>query len=113
MPARDGTRSGEYAPLINAPEHGTKATPSGRPIPEAVSIPPPIGVYSPTVLDGFGGIESLTEESPRYIAELIDGKTVVITTDKPWAIGGWRPQTEAPYIERAWVNEADDEIDRL
>jgi|GEM_PF-1563611 hypothetical protein len=97
----------EYVPLINAQEHGMKATPSGRPISEAVSVPPPIGIYSPTVLDGFGGIESLTEEPPWYVAELTDGRTVVITTDEPWADGGWRPPTDAPYIERAWFNEAD------
>ncbi|WP_236044567.1 hypothetical protein [Haloarcula salinisoli] len=102
----------EYVPLINAQEHGTSATPSGESISGTVSVPPPIGVYSATVLDGFGGVESLTEAPPWYVAELTDERTVVITTDEPWASGGWRPPTDAPYIERARFNEADTDTEQ-
>lgn len=92
------TLEAEYVPLINAQEHGTSATPSGESISGTVSVPPPIGVYSSTVLDGFGGIESLTEASPWYVAELTDERTVVITSEEPWASSGWRPPTDAPYL---------------
>jgi hypothetical protein len=45
----------DYVPLIDAQTHGTDATPYGEPIAETVSVSPPFGIYSPTVLDGFGG----------------------------------------------------------
>lgn len=91
----------EYVALIDAQEHGTDATPSGDSIPETVSIPPPIGIYSTMVLDEFGGPTELAETPPWYTAELADGRTVVVTIEEPWADGGWRPPMEAPYLEQA------------
>lgn len=88
----------DYVAFLNVREQSTDATPAGESIPETVSEPPAIGIYSPAVLDGFGGVEGVTD-SPWYTAELTDGRTVVITTEQPWADAGWQPPTDAPYLD--------------
>jgi hypothetical protein len=90
----------DYVAFLNVREQSTDATPAGESIPETVSEPPAVGIYSPAVLDGFGGVEGVTD-FPWYTAELTDGRTVVIATEQPWADAGWQPPTDAPYLDHA------------
>ncbi|WP_254763715.1 hypothetical protein [Natrinema marinum] len=69
---------------------------------------PRMGVYSRDVLDEFGGVAAMFGSPPWYTASLEDGKTVVIESDTPWLDGGWRPPTEAAYLDDATFNESDE-----
>ncbi|WP_339106349.1 hypothetical protein [Haloterrigena salinisoli] len=96
----------DYAPLFNP--MGRRAVPERRPIAEAVEELPRMGVYSREVLDELGGVAAMFESPPWYTASLEDGNTVVIESDTPWLEGGWRPPTEAPYLDDAAFNDSDD-----
>ncbi|WP_232685986.1 hypothetical protein [Halobacterium zhouii] len=86
-----------YAPLYHT-SGAYREVPEGRPIAEDVEAPPQLGVYAPDVLDGFGGVAGLFEDTPWYAAELTGGRTVVIESASPWSDAGWEPPTDADYI---------------
>ena len=98
----------DYVALVEAQTHGQDATPSGHPIAETISVPPPFGIYSPTVLDRFGGTAGVTDTQPWCAVELTDGRTVIITTEKPWGDGGWQPPTSAEFIDHIEHHPDDD-----
>lgn len=89
----------DYAPLFNPV--GRSAMPEGRPILDTIGELPRMAVYSDSILDDFGSINTLYDTDPWYTATLADGKTVVVETREPWADGGWHPPTEAAFIESA------------
>ncbi len=97
-----------YAPLYFTSGQ-YEAVPDDRPIADNVQRPPPFGVYSPEVLADFGGVDSLFDGEPWYVAELQDGRTVVIESDSPWNESGWEPPEAADYIERAEIRTNADE----
>lgn len=94
-----------YIALFDSEGRRSAVVPKDRPIADAIDRPPRLGVYSDAVLSELGGIEGLFETPPWYVAELGDGRTLVIESESPWK--GWRPPTDAPYIEQAWFNETD------
>lgn len=102
------TLEADYAPLFNP--MGRRAVPESRPIAEAVEELPRMGVYSREILDELGGAAGMFESPPWYTASLEDGKTVVIESDTPWLDGGWRPPTEATYLDDAALNDSDDPV---
>lgn len=89
----------DYAPLFNP--SGRSAMPTGTDIIETLAELPRMAVYSPEALDSAGGLEALYQTEPWYTATLSDGKIVVVETQVPWADGGWRPPTDADFIESA------------
>lgn len=103
------TLEADYAPLFDS--EGRAAVPEGRPIGESVEEIPPMGIYSQTVLEQFGGVEAMFETSPWYTADLDGGLTLVIESEEPWQNGGWRPPTEAPYLNNASFAGADPDTD--
>ncbi|MDS0474448.1 hypothetical protein [Natrinema sp. 1APR25-10V2] len=102
------TLEADYAPLFNP--MGRRAVPESRPIAEAVEELPRMGVYSRELLDELGGVTAMFESLPWSTASLEDGKTVVIESDTPWLDGGWRPPTEAAYLDDAAFDESDDPV---
>jgi len=100
----------EYIALFDSERRGSAVVPGDRPIADAIDRPPRLGVYSDAVLSELGGLEGLFETPPWYVAALGDGRTLVIESESPWE--GWRPPTDAPYLERARFNEPDTDIDK-
>lgn len=98
----------EYIPLFDSEGRRSAVVPKDRPIADAIDGPPRLGVYSEAVLSELGGIEGLYETPPSYVANLGDGRTLAIESESPWE--GWRPPTDASYLERAWFNEADTDL---
>jgi len=84
--------------------------PKDRPIAESIDQPPRLGVYSESLLNKLGGAEQLFDSQPWYTAELEKGRTLLIesNSESPWQ--GWRPPTEAPYIQSATVAEDTQEL---
>lgn len=89
-----------YVPLYRPSDRGSEL-PSSRPIGESVDRAPRFGVYSPTILEEFGGLDALFDSEPWYEAKLNDGRMIVIKSPTPGTYGEWDPPTEADYIEHA------------
>jgi len=76
--------------------------PSDEPLADHIAIVPPIGIYSESLLQDFGGLAELFTE-PRWeysqppwrVGELDNGSLLVITHPRPWTDGGW---TESSYV---------------
>lgn len=102
-----------YIPLFDSERRSMSVVPTDRPIADAIDQPPRLGVYSNSVLEDLGGIEGLFETTPWYVADLDGDRTLVIESESPWT--GWRPPTDAPYIEEAQFHEpeAEDSDDGL
>jgi hypothetical protein len=83
-----------------------KVLPETRPIADAVERFPILGVYAASVVDQFGGLETMIarlgrdthESQPWYTATIPGGQTLVIELEMVWDEGNWRPPTEAPYL---------------
>ncbi|MDS0261032.1 hypothetical protein NDI56_16655 [Haloarcula sp. S1CR25-12] len=88
-----------YTPVFDSEGRSMSVVPRDRPIGDAVESPPILGVYSDDVLAQFGGLNAMFDSPPWYTAELSGGKTVVVESEEPW--GGWRPPTDAEFIESA------------
>jgi hypothetical protein len=93
-----------YVAVVQTEGRPNAITPTGRPIAEHVDTPPRIGIYVSKVLDTFGGVAELFDNEPWYVAELTDGRVVVIESPTPWADGGWQPPTSAEFIKHTGVH---------
>ncbi|ACV12201.1 conserved hypothetical protein [Halorhabdus utahensis DSM 12940] len=101
----------EYMVMADTEGRPNAVTPTGRPISDHVQRPPSFGVYSPEVLAEFGDVDNLFDAEPWYVAELEDGRTVVIESASPWNESGWEPPTDTDYIERAEIRTTIDQTD--
>ncbi|MCU4802741.1 hypothetical protein OB920_20475 [Halobacteria archaeon HArc-gm2] len=90
-----------YVALFDSERRAMGVVPTGRPIGDAVERPPIVGIYSADVLDQFDGLDGLYDSPPWYTATLPTGQTVVVESETPWVDGGWRPPTEAEYLQGA------------
>ena len=99
-----------YIPLFDSERRSMDVVPKDRPIAESIDQPPRLGVYSESLLDKLGGAEQLFDSQHWYTAELEKGRTLLIesNSESPWQ--GWRPPTEAPYIQSATVTEDTQEL---
>jgi len=97
----------EYVPLIGVGYRVGHVVPTGRPIGNHVKHPPRLGVYSTSMLDEFGGLDTLFDSQPWYVGILDSQRTLVIQTASPWTDAGWRPPTEATFIEDATFHEGE------
>lgn len=92
----------DYMGLFTSPRYD-EIIPSNLPLAEHIDKVPPIGVYSESLLQNFGGLSGLFKEPcweypqpPWRVGELDNGSLLVITHPKPWTDSGW---TESSYID--------------
>lgn len=93
--------SADYVPVCTRVNR-TEVLPLEPPLADHIDKIPPIGVYSESLLQEFGGLVGLFKE-PRWeassppwrVGELDDGSLLVITHPKPWTDGGW---TESSFV---------------
>lgn len=83
----------DYVAWLNTRRDPMKSVPQDRPIGEAIESSPTFGVYTTTVLDDLGGIGSMFDAEPWYIADIDSERTLVIESKQPWVEGDWRPPT--------------------
>jgi len=98
----------EYVAVCNTEGRPNAITPTDRPIAKHVDTPPRIGIYTPEVLDTFGEVTGLFDTEPWYVAELTDGRILVIESPTPWNESGWEPPTSAGFIDYAEFHTRDD-----
>jgi hypothetical protein len=91
----------DYAAWLNTARGPMASVPKERPIGEAIERVPVFGVYSTAVLEDLGGVDELFGAEPWYVADIDGERTLVIESEQPWVEGGWRPPTEAVYLDHA------------
>lgn len=96
-----------YLAVFGMEQADGTVTPDGEPISESIDAPPRMGVYSSALLEALGGVDEFASDDPWYVAELTDGRTVVIRTAWPWGDGGWSPPTGAEYLTSATLDSDD------
>ncbi|WP_436925776.1 hypothetical protein [Halosimplex amylolyticum] len=94
-----------YVAWLNTARDPMSAVPEDRPIGEAIERAPVFGVYSDEVLDDLGGTDALFDREPWYVADIDGERTLIIESEQPWVEGGWRPPTDAPYLDSAEFQE--------
>lgn len=91
-----------YMGVFTKSEYDT-FVPSDLPLIDYIEKIPPIGIYSESLLQDFGGLAGLFKE-PRWeyskppwrVGELENGSLLVITHPRPWTDGGW---TDSSYVD--------------
>jgi len=84
----------DFVAWFNINDRMLDVLPDGRPYNKSVETIPRFGVYSPDVLDSFGGVDELFDGEPWYVAELSNRSTLVIETSSPWGDSGWHPPND-------------------
>jgi hypothetical protein len=98
----------DYIAWLNTARDPMASVPEERPIGEAIEQAPVFGVYSTAVLEDLGGVDVLFDTEPWYVADIDGERTLVTESDQPWVEGGWRPPTEAEYLDHAEFADGED-----